>query len=160
MLCDPAVLGECKTGRNVMKIVQAAFVRSIARSLKAQGRSPDLQVIACWQPSRLFLQQWLFACQPARCLQWRDRAGFSPASLFTRQRCEHLRLKRVDANKKGKKRSTSFSWLGVASNLRPPRSKALSATDPSPGLRPPSPQGRGRDPRISAQTSRLQVDVS
>src|SRR5207302_5415939 len=31
--------------------------------------------------------------------------------------------------------------LIVASDLRPPRVAALSATDPSPGLRPPSPQG-------------------
>src|SRR5256712_3921505 len=33
--------------------------------------------------------------------------------------------------------------LIVASNLRPPGSAALSDTDPSPGLRPPSPIGRG-----------------
>src|SRR3989442_4819994 len=33
--------------------------------------------------------------------------------------------------------------LDVASNLRPPRITAPSATDPSPGLRPPSPHGRG-----------------
>ncbi|PYV92228.1 MAG: hypothetical protein DMG05_05280 [Acidobacteria bacterium] len=37
---------------------------------------------------------------------------------------------------------TSFNQV-VASNLRPPRSAVLSATDPSPGLRPPSPIGRG-----------------
>src|SRR5437773_10986889 len=37
--------------------------------------------------------------------------------------------------------------LIVASDLRPPRIAALSATDPSPGLRPPSPQGRGQGVR-------------
>ena len=30
-------------------------MRSIACSLEAQGRSPDLQVIACWRPSRFIL---------------------------------------------------------------------------------------------------------
>ena len=36
-----------------------------------------------------------------------------------------------------------YATLVVASNLRPPRSAVLSPTDPSPGLRPPSPTGRG-----------------
>ncbi|PYV81508.1 MAG: hypothetical protein DMG05_29870 [Acidobacteria bacterium] len=36
-----------------------------------------------------------------------------------------------------------FSSLMIASNVRAPTSASLSATDPSPGLRPPSPIGRG-----------------
>ena len=55
------------------------------RELSAsQGRSPDLQVIArlATFPS---LRDSGFPYQRATCSQWRDRAGFSPASLFTRR---------------------------------------------------------------------------
>src|SRR5207247_2968317 len=79
--------------------------------------------------------------------------GFHPLPFSLANGCEHLRLKRVDANKKGKKRSTSFSWLGVASNLRPPRSTALSATDPHPACGHPLPKGEGE---IHALARRLQ----
>ena len=52
-----------------------------------RGRSPDSQVIAA---PAAFPSAWTVALAPAaRCSQWRDRAGISPASLFTRRSGKH-----------------------------------------------------------------------
>ena len=48
-----------------------------------RGRSPDSQVIARSATFPFLPEQW-YARRSARCSQWRDRAGVSPASLFTR----------------------------------------------------------------------------
>jgi len=67
---------------------QSAFARSIALDL------PEAGLLTCRSsqnrlPSRSE-EQWP-TLPAARCLQWRDRAGFSPASLFTRPNGEHLK---------------------------------------------------------------------
>jgi hypothetical protein len=51
----------------------------------SRGRSPDSQVIAISATFPLPKEQWCFLSRSARCSQWRDRAGISPASLFTRR---------------------------------------------------------------------------
>jgi len=78
--------------------------------LHYRGRSPGSQLIAFWQPSRYPNPNSGSTCQSARWLQWRDRAGISPASLFTR------RLKASTSNRwntsklsKKKNRCQSFS---------------------------------------------------
>src|SRR5580700_510387 len=59
-------------------------------ALSTRGRSPDLQVIAT--PAGLPIPKNSgFTAPAARCSQWRDRAGFAPASLFTRLHDEHPR---------------------------------------------------------------------
>lgn len=49
-------------------------------ALDCQGRSPDLWVDMTAPPSHSH-EQWYFEAVPIS--QWRDRAGFTPASLLT-----------------------------------------------------------------------------
>ena len=75
----------CEIG---LSTARSAFARSISAPL-TRGRSPDSQVIA--KPAAFPFRGTVANTPAARCLQWRDRAGISPASLFTRPNDEHLR---------------------------------------------------------------------
>src|SRR5579884_1618137 len=51
-----------------------------------RGRSPDLQVSTIPAAFPFLAGTVAFEGRLARCLQWRDRAGFTPASLLTHHR--------------------------------------------------------------------------
>src|SRR5207244_5694258 len=123
-------------GRIWRKILQAAFVRSIACSLEAQGRSPDLQVIACWRPSRFILATVaILNASPLAAYSGATVRDFHPLPFSLANGCEHLRLKQADASKQREKRSISFSWRCPPQTGSPKRQRGSSRGCPSLALR-------------------------